>query len=207
MVGGPFAALRDSSWEGTTREWQESRLLDRANPTGTWGVVRVSMATLGTGAFVRGSIHQDKLPGESCFKEIPLCRAAEQLDGDIICSFQSDQEDDRGERALERCHQAVSSPVETVGKAKDSTEPADEHLVLGSKAGKVLMLVLGQRLAVIAGDSCDELALPRGEAEQIRVADKVVGVLVMARIAYQVADIMEQCSCFQQLPILFFEVE
>jgi len=144
---------------------------------------------------------------ECAFEEVPLEPAAEEFDGKIAPPCYSDSEGGLGKGAVERGHHTVAAAVETVGQTQDAAESLDKEPVLGDEPGKTLMLFLRQGFTVIAGDMGDEFPLPGSEAEQVGMPDQVVGVLVVARITDEIADVMEKRRRFEHLPILFAEAE
>lgn len=67
------------------------------------------------------------------------------------------------------------------------------------------MAVFWFGFAVIAGDVGDQFAFARGKAEQIGVADQMIGMTMVAIITDEVADIMKQAGGDEQVVVALIQ--
>jgi hypothetical protein len=81
--------------------------------------------------------------------------------------------------------------VQTVRDPQDAAQLTDQFSVIGGHAGEVRVRPLGKRPAVVAGHVGNELHLTGRERRQIAMDDQVVGVLVVLRVADEIADVVQ----------------
>ena len=93
------------------------------------------------------------------------------------------------------------APVEAFGQAKDRRQDTDRAPGLAAQVPETLVAPLWRVAAVISGDERDGLDLVRLEPAQITVSDEVVRVLVVALVADQRADVVEQRRVLEPLPL------
>jgi hypothetical protein len=88
--------------------------------------------------------------------------------------------------------------VQAVSQPQQRRQAPDKRSVVVIE-GHVLGMAVGwQGLAVVAGDVGDQVAFSGAEAVQVGVADQIQRVLVVGRLGYGVADVMEQAGHLQQ---------
>ncbi len=81
------------------------------------------------------------------------------------------------------------------------------YLILFIQRLKGIVLALGERLAVIARNLGDQLALAGRETKQFRMADEMIGMFMVTAVGDKIADIVQQGGGLQQLAVRFFQVE
>src|SRR5215213_11586780 len=107
---------------------------------------------------------------------------------------------------VEAADVAVVAAVERVGHAEDAAELPDGLAVLLGERGVILVPLLRERAAVVAGHVGDDLALGLGEARQLGVLDEVERVLVVRLVRDVVADVVQERGGREQRPVVAAEL-
>src|SRR6185369_5093004 len=72
-------------------------------------------------------------------------------------------------------------------------QPGDNLTVCDAEAHELFVLPLGKSLAMVAGNIGDQFPFAGGEAEEVGMADQMIGVFVMTGIVDEVADVVQDC--------------
>lgn len=92
------------------------------------------------------------------------------------------------------------SAVQGIGKPEQRRERQNDSLRFGIERLKMRMPRLRHGLAVKAAQRGDRQPLSICESRQIRIGHQICGVLVVARAANKMSNVVQKCGRLQQFP-------
>src|SRR6185369_13759558 len=150
---------------------------------------------------------EDDLCTECLFKEVLFGVAAKQLHRDVLVPFKPCVDNSSAELTRYRTHKTTPATVESVRHAQDASQTHDKRLILFFERLERQVLPFGNGLAVIPRHMGDQLPLAGRKTEQVGMANQVVGMLVVAAVADEVAGIVEDGRSLQKLAFSLFQTE
>ena len=91
--------------------------------------------------------------------------------------------------------------VEALGQSQDRRQVANRPAAPASEPAVIIVPLAGLRTAMISGDEGNCFDLIRLESPQVSILNQVIGVLVMPFVRDVHADVVQQGSILQPLPL------